>query len=365
MPRIEYVPHSFRGHTLELIHQADAICREYAAMGITITLRQLFYQFVARDLMKNSQKEYKRLGATLNNARLAGYLDWNHMQDITRMLRGYGHDTSPENTVGNAAESFFLDKWETQENYVEVWIEKDAIVSVVAPVCNRHDVPFLSCRGYTSQSELWRSAARIRYRMEAGKRVTIIHLGDHDPSGIDMTRDIQDRVNLFTEYHIGETPALERIALNMDQIRQYNPPPNPAKMTDSRFKGYAAIHGNRSWELDSMDPKVMDGLISDTITQFIDQDALGETIAEEARMREELTEISRRYDDVVEFTQVVNDDLWPSVQAFAEDPQGAAWDLVGSQYDDYRAFVKNRPRYVTDWLVKQAEGDEKSLQWLL
>jgi hypothetical protein len=366
MPRIEYMQHRFHSHTLERLHQADAICREYAELGITITLRSLFYQFVARGLMKNSLREYKRLGDTLNEARLSGYLDWSYMKDITRMLRGVGHMDDPPSALESLSAGFRLDKWENQPNYVEVWIEKDAVVGTISQTCNQLDVPFLSCRGYTSQSELWRSAMRIANRIESGKEVTIIHLGDHDPSGIDMTRDIDDRVRLFVEHHTGQSPEINRIALNMDQIRQYNPPPNPAKVTDSRFAGYLSVHGRSSWELDALDPRVMRDIISDSITPLIDQDLLDETRDAESRMRDELSAISERYDDVSDFVTTVTEDGWEGFKAFVDDPRAAIRDHLGAdRYDDYMSWVKNRPRYLTEWLTSLADEDETSVQWLL
>jgi hypothetical protein len=140
------------------------------------------------------------------------------------------------------------------------------------------------------------AAKRLIGREEAGKRTTIIHLGDHDPSGIDMTRDIQDRLNLF-----GSTVHVQRIALNFDQVENYSPPPNPAKTTDSRYEGYLALYGEESWELDALDPRVIVGLIQDTVDDLIDADLWQEAVARQQLGRDQLGKVSKRWQDVVDF----------------------------------------------------------------
>jgi hypothetical protein len=258
-----YVHKKFGVASLELIEQANAIIAEYEAQGFSLTLRQIYYQFVSRDLLKNTQREYNRLGCILNDARLAGLVDWLAIEDRTRYLRDLSHWTDPADIVESAAASFRLARWDTQPVAVEVWIEKDALVGVIELVCKELDVPFFSCRGYTSQSEMWVGAQRMLRRCRRlGQKTLMLHFGDHDPSGIDMSRDIGDRITLFMD-HEGEADNFEikRIALNMNQIEQYKPPPNPAKLTDSRAQGYVAEYGDESWELDALEPRVIAALI--------------------------------------------------------------------------------------------------------
>lgn len=162
--------------------------------------------------------------------------------------------------------SYREDLWREQQYRPEVWIEKDALVGVIEGVCCEFDVPFFSCRGYTSQSEMWGAGQRLRHHLERKQEPVILHLGDHDPSGKDMTRDIMDRMELF----MGGV-ELKRLALNMDQVEQYKPPPNPAKTTDSRYQGYIEEFGRESWELDALEPKVIAELIRAAITPLIDE----------------------------------------------------------------------------------------------
>jgi hypothetical protein len=143
---------------------------------------------------------------------------------------------------------------------------------------------------------MWGAAQRLIERENRGKTTTIIHLGDHDPSGVDMTRDIQDRLKLF-----GSTAIIHRIALVYDQIEQYNPPPNPAKTTDARYQSYADKYGDESFELDALEPRVIVDLIREAVQDRIDQDVWEEALEQQKTGRDQLGKVSRRWESVVEY----------------------------------------------------------------
>lgn len=279
-----FVPKSFQSKSVDIIDKANEIIAEYQADGFTLTLRQLYYQFVARGLIKNLQTEYKRLGSIISDARLAGLIDWSAIEDRTRFLRRTPSWASPRDIVQACADQFKIDPWKDQDNYVEVWIEKDALVGVIEPVCERWRLPYFACRGYASQSEQYTAGKRVLGRLRAGKAVTIFHLGDHDPSGLDMTRDNQDRLGLFAL----SSPTVVRLALNWDQVQRYDPPPNPAKETDSRADSYVARYGHSSWELDALDPHVIDDLIENAVVDLVDGDAWEASMEEEREGRDRI-----------------------------------------------------------------------------
>lgn len=304
MPLIQYINKNFSGKSQGLIVKASEIIEEYRDQGFSLTLRQLYYQFVARDLVENTQRSYKRLGDVLNNARLAGYIDWNAIVDRTRNLKAVPHWDGPAEMVETCVKQFSIDKWENQKCRVEVWIEKDALIGVIERVCKSNDVPYFSCRGYNSQSEMWRASQRLKaYYEDYGQHPIILHLGDHDPSGKDMTRDTDDRLYLFTgpneDYE--SIITVKRIALNMDQIEHYNPPPNPAKVTDSRARAYISEYGYESWELDALEPSVMEELIQGEIDAVRDIQKWNETVQAEEAHREWLKAVSDNWEEVVEF----------------------------------------------------------------
>lgn len=263
----QFIAKKFRKASLAIIAQANAIIAEYMEAGFTLTLRQLYYQFVARGYLANKQQNYDNLGATISDARLCGLIDWDAIEDRTRFLRGHTAFEDPQDAIKKTLSRYRIDMWKGQKRRVEVWIEKDALIGVIERACSEYDVNYFACRGYASQSELHSAGKRIAWRRKWEKQDTlVIHLGDHDPSGCDMTRDNEDRLSLFA----GRYVQVDRIALNMDQVEHYNPPPNPAKLTDSRAQAYIAEHGDESWELDALEPRAIHKLIEDRIKKEID-----------------------------------------------------------------------------------------------
>lgn len=291
-----FIEKKFRNDSLNMIERVNRVISEYHAKGYDLTLRQVYYQLVAGDLIPNSERSYKNLGSLINDGRLAGLIDWNAIVDRTRNLRGLRADKNPELTIHTAARLYRLNKWEGQPYYVEVWVEKDALAGIVGQICNNWDVDYFSCRVYTSQSEMWSAAERLKRYEDEGKETVILHLGDHDPSGIDMSRDITERLELF-----GAHPEFKRLALNMDQIEQFSPPPNPAKLSDSRAKSYIKQYGRSSWELDALKPEVLDELITNNITPYIDFSLLSDVEEWEREDRELLEKVSARWSAVKNF----------------------------------------------------------------
>lgn len=295
MPYKCYVERRFSKDSEKIIEVADEICADYMRQGYTLTLRQLYYQFVARGHIPNSQLSYNRIGSIINDARLAGRIDWDAIEDRTRNLEELSTWGSPKEILEATAEQFRFDWWLDQPTRIEVWVEKEALVGVIERAAFKYRVPYFACRGYSSQSELWRAGNRFRAHARAGQSVVVLHLGDHDPSGIDMTRDNEERLRMFS----GDGTVLEvhRLALNHDQVKKYRPPPNPAKMTDSRSAGYVAEFGKSSWELDALDPTVIDDLISRAIEYEIDNKAWAAVKARETKARQQIAKMAKNWKD--------------------------------------------------------------------
>jgi len=272
MPKIQYITWNPNSDTIAIVDKANEILEEYVQQGYDLSLRQLYYQFVARDIIPNTQKSYDRLGRIVSQARDAGMIDWSRIQDRGRATHSLPHWASGEDFLQNVAPQFNLDRWEGQSTRCQVWVEKDALSGIVARAATAWDVAYFANKGYVSSSAIW-AAAQYFLHSECDHWV-ILHLGDHDPSGIDMSRDIEKRLNLYTsrpEY--GQTSVeieVRRIALNMDQVLSYSPPPNPAKMTDPRSKDYRREFGNDSWELDALEPNVIVTLIEEEIQDVLE-----------------------------------------------------------------------------------------------
>lgn len=296
MPKIAYIEKTFRPATLATIATANRIIEEYAAQGFDLTLRQLYYQMVARGHIENSERSYKNFGNVIDDGRLAGLIDWDRIVDRTRNLRANGHFRDPSQVMEAAVNSYQIDKWARQPNRVEVWVEKDALVGVIDGVCRRLDVPYFACRGYSSQSEMWAAGQRLARWRRLKQTPIILYLGDHDPSGIDMTRDVTDRLQLFAG-----GISVDRLALNWDQVETYNPPPNPAKLTDSRADAYIAEFGLSSWELDALDPATLAGLIESSVVALRDDRLWAEAVDQEREGLRQLETAADRWGEVADF----------------------------------------------------------------
>lgn len=293
MPKFQYVNIKFQSKSLDLIELVNSVIDEYAAQGYELTLRQVYYQLVARGHIPNNERSYKNLGNLINDGRLAGLIDWYAIVDRTRNIKRNAHWEDPQSVIESAKYSYMLDRWQHQPNYVEVWVEKDAIIGIVSQICRKLDVPHFSCRGYTSQSEMWAAAQRFINQDHRESR-TIIHLGDHDPSGIDMTRDIRERLALF-----GADVDVKRVALTMEQIERFSPPPNPTKLTDARASGYISEYGHECWELDALEPKIITSLIRNEVTALMDSDLFEEVERKEQTDKSSIQLVCDNYDDVI------------------------------------------------------------------
>ena len=325
--KTQYRVTNFRPETLARIQQAKSIIAEYS--GQKLTARQVYYQFVARDLIPNTPRSYQNLTAMLTDARYAGMISWNAIEDRGREVTRWSESESIEDDVDHAVEYWRSPRWKAQPRYVELWVEKQALAGVLEPIAARWHVPLMVNKGYSSASAMHESAQRM---LEASgvesvqvacencntfaddrdgtkcngcgencplvtlafdadgealddscaRECVVLYLGDHDPSGEDMVRDIADRLREFGVPNLN----VRKIALTMEQIRRLRPPPNPAKITDSRAAAYIEQHGESSWELDALPPRELNRLVDAAIRSVCDVDAYQAAIDAENKERD-------------------------------------------------------------------------------
>jgi len=293
-----------------MIQICDAIVSEFQEKQIRMTLRQLYYQIVARDLFpddrfwrwiearrkwirdprgtKNAEPNYRWLGGLVSDARLAGLLDWDAIEDRARQPRSAAEFDSLRDLVDAAVASFRLPRWRGQNTYVELWMEKDSLASVVEPIARKWPVVLMLNRGYSSQSAMYEAAQRFQQVSGVLDRV-IFYVGDHDPSGEDMVRDLRDRMAMFCV-----SVDVQKLALTMAQVREYDPPPNPTKMTDSRAAWYVEKYGEKCWEAEALPPDALIQIVDQAIADSVDQRKMKAIIAEEERGKRALLTATKR-----------------------------------------------------------------------
>lgn len=268
----------------ERLKLINGIIEEYADQGYKLTLRQLYYQLVSRDIIPNLKKEYAKLSGLLVNGRMAGVVDWDAIEDRIRIPFIPYWVLDVKDAINDTISQYRLNRQKGQEVYIELWVEKDALSGVLKRVTSKYHIRLMVNRGYSSCTAMHDAYERMKTYSNRGKKVVILYLGDHDPSGLDMLRDINDRLTEFGLFHFRVIP----IGLTMKQIKKYNPPPNPAKITDPRATKYVEEFGNTSWEVDALNPKVLHELVKKNVEKLIDIDLFNEILEQEKIDKEEL-----------------------------------------------------------------------------
>lgn len=343
MAKMSFKNKRFSGEALSIVNEACAIIDDYEQQGYKLSLRQLYYQLVSRNIVPNTEASYHKVGNIISDARMAGMCDWDMIEDRGRECLTVPHWNKPADIIESAARAYRIDKWDNQPGYCEVMVEKQALEGVLEPICRELDIPFTANKGYSSQTMMFHAGRRLRQKFteraiakglvpsllrdndrglelaewmmeeelllayqegscqltqvaaDAGWPVIrIFYLGDHDPSGIDMTRDVVERLKTLSDY----TPIeVVRLALNMDQIEELQPPENPAKMTDSRANDYVARYGNSSWELDAVTPTALAQLVRTAVESFRNDTAWEQACGREDDERTKLRSIVDNLND--------------------------------------------------------------------
>jgi hypothetical protein len=258
----------------EVVEAALEVFEQY---DTALTLRQLYYRLVSRHLFPNTINSYKRLSRLMVRAREEGAVPVNCLEDRSRRILGRG-DTSYASaqdflrrrlaSLKESYKEFKLPMWDVQPNYIVVSLEKDALSRLVSDIANQYAVRTFPTRGYPSFTYVQRMAGYIRNRLK-GKPTVVLYFGDFDPSGVDIERDLSDRLG---KYKAGDF-IVHRVALTKDQILKYSLPPMPVKRSDARADNFLASYGNESVELDALDPRTLKLMVAQSIASYIDLDA--------------------------------------------------------------------------------------------
>lgn len=300
MARETFVPYAPAFKTRSLVRFANEIVDRYRRAGYVLTVRQIYYQFVKANRIPNNLNSYKQLADVLNKARLGGLIDWDMIEDRTRNLERMPMWDTPEDILSGAARQYREDPWRNQKFYFEAWIEKEALIGVLERVANEFRIPYFACRGFTSQSEMYEAGKRLERMAKAGKKIVVLHLGDHDPSGWDMSRDNLQRLSMFSRSRF----EFKRLCLNLNQINELGLPPNPAKTTDSRYKRYVdEFSVDDSWEMDALEPQYIHDLVAAAIWPHIDWDQWEKDLVPEKSNRFRLKTASERWEEVTSALQ--------------------------------------------------------------
>lgn len=275
---------------MEYISVINSILEDFQAKGYRLTLRQLYYQLVAGAIIPNRVQEYSKLSSVLVAARMNGLTDWRMIEDRIRKPQHVYYVRGVNDAIDDTIRHYRLDRQEGQENCVEIWTEKDAVSNILLKVSQHFHIRLMVNRGYSSCSAMKEAADRLQFSHQ--KRI-ILYVGDHDPSGLDMIRDVESRLGEFGLMNF----EIFHIALTREQIEEFNPPPNPAKITDPRAKWYISEHGSESWELDALKPEDLEAIVRLNVERLIDLDLFESMLQKEKDDIEKLKDIMEHYEE--------------------------------------------------------------------
>jgi len=273
-----------------IIENAERILQEYAE---PITVRQLHYRLVAIGMI-NDYNHYKRVVNAMTQARWDNNIPFEDFIDRERQM--YGETGAEEKDIANEIEyakkqvdawinSYSLNRWSNQKNYVEVWIEKKALQGVFEHPCKINDVGLAPCKGYPSLTFL--NEANERFKKVAYKNIIILYFGDYDPSGVDIPRSIQENLECM-----GANLTVKRIALNPDQIKEMGLPGVPPKKTDTRTANW---DGGSVVEIDAVEPRILGQICRNAIEEYFDRDLYEELQEREDEELEEYQKALKEY----------------------------------------------------------------------
>lgn len=288
----------WQGDANALIHETETILQEYTQQGITMTLRQLYYQLVARGVIPNNIAVYKKISCLLTDARYAGFLDWDMLDDLTRESDRMSEWSDLSSLLDSALYSYRKPRWQGQEYHVELLTEKEALYSVLKPIADKWHVYLSVNRGFGSATLAYNLSGRVQEYIERGKHVVFLYIGDHDPSGLDMIRDVRERITEILQHRQVQVNRfqLKHIALTFAQIQEFRLPENPAKKTDTRFKAYKVKYGDVSWEVDALRPDVMTEIVETEICRYLDLSLFNAIVDEEKQEKATLREFVNRFE---------------------------------------------------------------------
>jgi hypothetical protein len=224
-----------------------------------MTVRQVFYQLVTRGVIEKSEEEYQRtVIRLLTDMRLDGTIPFDYIVDESRRVRITETYDSVEDAVAATAKFYRRSALKQSDDYLEIWLEKDALAGAAWDVTSEYDVPLMVSRGMPSLTFLHGSACEIRRAAEHGKRTFIYQFGDHDPSGVLIPQTIERRLGELCEQLHCDPPIVQRVALTEEMIAEFNLPTRPTKRNGN---SHANNFEGDSVELDALPPRVLRDLV--------------------------------------------------------------------------------------------------------
>lgn len=287
-------------HQLDKLNKVQEILTELADYK-PLTLRQIYYQLVGKGYIENKVSEYGMLSGLLKHARLEGHISWDDIEDRIRTYHDLTGWPDKDSFINRSLKEFLTgytrDLIQSQDVYIEIWIEKDALSSIFTRTASPYTVPVVVCRGFSSVSFLNDYKKRLSYQTD--KIPVLLYFGDFDPSGMEMLNSmiitLQDEMNI-------QGIEFKRVALLKDDIAKYKLPHSPEalKRTDTRAKKHIIEYGELAVELDALRPDILEGKIKSAIESELDVKLFNNEVRENNREIKKLNKLKTYITDQID-----------------------------------------------------------------
>jgi hypothetical protein len=282
---------SRRRRTKREVQQLCDVIAGVVSANAPMTVRQVFYQLVSLGVIDKTEGEYRGVVVRLlTKMRMEGLLPWHWITDGTRWMHKSARYGSIEEALRATSRLYRRDYWRELEDYVEVWLEKDALAGVLFSVTDEWGVPLMVTRGFASLSYIHKAAQAIE---RVAKPTHIYYFGDYDPSGVEIDRNLERRLREFAP---GSEIRFERVAVRREQIEQLGLPTRPTKVRTTHGLG---LHEGDSVEVDAIPPAVLLDLVRGSIERHVDRSRVAVLEAAEASERELLDGLPAMLDRIV------------------------------------------------------------------
>ena len=269
MPRREWKWTNYQLDKLNKVQEVLAELHDYKPL----TLRQVYYQLVGKGCIENTVSQYNMLSKLIKWARIDGHISWADIEDRVRVyhdLTGWVNSQDfVQYDVNQFLEGYHRDLLQSQEKYIEIWIEKDAVSSIFVRAASPFTVSVTASRGFSSVSFINEFKQRLAWH--ADKQAVMLYFGDFDPSGIEIPNAIM--TTLRDELNV-DNIEFKRVALLREDIFQYKLPHDAKalKRSDTRAKKHLENYGELAVELDALRPDILEKKIKNAIISELDVD---------------------------------------------------------------------------------------------
>jgi hypothetical protein len=288
------LPHKRERRVVLFEHGHDLLVELLDPRPRAQSVRHVFYRMTDPRLLEPVEKSERRGYVCVQNRlkllRLSDRVPYAWITDATR--QGFFVNTyhSASDFLFRVAGLYRAPLWKEAMVYVEVWCESRSIAGVIEGDCEELAVSLYPAGGFSSMTLAWEAAQYIANEVAGtDKRIVILYIGDYDPAGVLIDRDIEAKLRK----HLAEAGVFDidfrRIAINEDQIRQYDLPTKPRKMTDRR-----ALHISTSVEAEAMPAAILRRLLREEIEALLPPRALAVAKAAEESEREYLLNMAKR-----------------------------------------------------------------------